>query len=84
MSTTVESGKQLMNEIAERTSQAVAYLKKEVTHRPEFALILGSGLGELAEQAQDAKVVPYADIPGFPVSTAPGHKGNLVFGKLGG
>ena len=84
MSTTVESGNTLIQDVADRTSQAVAYLKEKVTHRPEFALILGSGLGELADQAQDAQVVPYSDIPGFPVSTAPGHKGNLVFGKLGG
>lgn len=84
MSTTAESGKKFVDDIAERTNQAVTYLKSEVTHRPEFALILGSGLGDLADQAQDAKIVPYAEIPGFPVSTAPGHKGNLVFGKLGG
>jgi purine-nucleoside phosphorylase len=73
-----------MTDIAKRISQATAYLQQEVEHKPEVALVLGSGLGELAEQAEGARVVPYADIPGFPVSTAPGHKGNLVFGKLGG
>lgn len=71
-------------DIAARIEEAAAYLKKHVAHRPEFALILGSGLGELADQAENARVVPYSEIPGFPVSTAPGHKGNLVFGTLGG
>lgn len=70
--------------IAERISQAVAYLKKTTSQRPEIAVILGSGLGELADQAESSQVVPYAEIPGFPVSTAPGHQGNLVFGTLGG
>lgn len=73
-----------MPEIAQRIAQATAYLKEKVEQRPEIALILGSGLGELAEQAEHATVVSYSDIPGFPVSTAPGHRGNLVFGTLGG
>lgn len=73
-----------MQEIQKRIEEATAYLKEKVKAQPEFALILGSGLGELAEKAENATVVPYHDIPGFPVSTAPGHKGNLVFGTLGG
>ena len=71
-------------DIQNRIQQATAYLKEKVAAKPEFALILGTGLGELAEKAENATVVPYHDIPGFPVSTAPGHKGNLVFGTLGG
>ncbi len=51
---------------------------------PEVLLILGSGLGVLAEQVEDAQKIPYDDIPGFPVSTAPGHKGLLVAGQLAG
>jgi purine-nucleoside phosphorylase len=84
MSTIASSGEHLMTDIAKRIETATAYLKEEVAQRPDYAIILGSGLGELADQAEDARVVPYSDIPGFPVSTAPGHKGNLVFGKLGG
>lgn len=84
MSTTISSGQNAVTEIAKRIEQATAYLKEQIATVPEVAMILGTGLGELADQAQDAKVVPYSDIPGFPVSTAPGHKGNLVFGKLGG
>ena len=51
---------------------------------PEIALVLGSGLGDMADQAEDPTIVPYGEIPGFSVSTAPGHKGRLVFGKLAG
>jgi purine-nucleoside phosphorylase len=73
-----------MQEIQNRIREATVYLKQKIEAEPEFALILGSGLGELADKAEDAQVVSYHDIPGFPVSTAPGHKGNLVFGTLGG
>lgn len=73
-----------MNDIQERTNEAIRYLQSRSELKADYALILGSGLGELAEQAEDRVVVPYNDIPGFPVSTAPGHKGNLVFGRLGG
>lgn len=51
---------------------------------PEIAMVLGSGLGDMAELAQDPIVIPYGEIPGFSVSTAPGHKGQLVFGTLEG
>jgi purine-nucleoside phosphorylase len=51
---------------------------------PEAALVLGSGLGFMADSVEDAVAIPYADIPGFPVSTAPGHTGRLVFGLLAG
>ncbi|MDR0293370.1 MAG: purine-nucleoside phosphorylase [Oscillospiraceae bacterium] len=51
---------------------------------PETALVLGSGLGFLGELCRDAVTIPYADIPGFPLSTAPGHAGRLVLGELAG
>lgn len=73
-----------MKEIHKRIQEAAAFLKDKVSTTPEFALILGSGLGEFADKAENATVVPYSEIPGFPVSTAPGHKGNLVFGTIGG
>ena len=47
-------------------------------------IILGSGLGALADKIEDPFIIPYSEIPNFPVSTAVGHKGNLIFGKLGG
>jgi purine-nucleoside phosphorylase len=52
--------------------------------RPKVMMILGSGLGYLGDLVEDAIRVPYGDIPHFPVSTAPGHKGQLVLGTLAG
>lgn len=51
---------------------------------PEVAMILGSGLGYMGDLVEDAVAVPYGEIPHFKVSTAPGHKGQLVFGVLNG
>ena len=51
---------------------------------PQVGIVLGSGLGKLADAIQDPLVIPYREIPGFPVSTAIGHKGNFIFGKLSG
>lgn len=70
--------------INERIDSAVAYLKGLNLTPPKIGMILGTGLGDLADDAQQKTVVPYHDIPDFPQATAPGHKGNLVFGKLGG
>ena len=52
--------------------------------KPLVGIVLGSGLGSLADSIQDPVVIPYRDLPGFPVSTATGHKGNFIVGKLGG
>ena len=52
--------------------------------KPEIGIVLGSGLGKLADQIEHPLVIPYKDIPGFPVSTAIGHKGNFIVGQLGG
>jgi len=52
--------------------------------RPRVGLILGSGLGNLADRIVDAHRIPYSEIPGFPVSRVPGHAGNLVLGFLNG
>ena len=51
--------------------------------RPETAIILGTGLGSLADEITDKYEIPYEHIPYFPVSTVEGHKGKLIFGKLG-
>ena len=52
--------------------------------KPELGIVLGSGLGRLADSIEDPLVIPYSSLPGFPVSTAVGHKGNFIVGKLGG
>jgi len=51
--------------------------------KPELGIVLGSGLGSLADAIEDPIVIPYRHLPGFPVSTAVGHKGNFIAGKLG-
>ncbi len=51
---------------------------------PKVGIVLGSGLGRLSDEIKGQVVIPYKDIPGFPVSTAIGHKGNFIVGKLSG
>lgn len=64
-------------------NKAASYLKENGMEQPEIGLILGSGLGELANEATDSVAIPYEDIPEFPVSTVEGHAGQLVYGTLG-
>ena len=52
--------------------------------KPELGIVLGSGLGQLADSIENQIVIPYGTIPGFPVSTATGHKGNFIVGTLAG
>ena len=63
---------------------AVDAIRAVAGARPSVGLILGSGLGGLADVLEDASFVEYASIPGFPVSTAPGHAGRFVLGRLAG
>lgn len=72
------------SEAADGVAPAAAYLRERIPRTPGAALILGSGLGELAERVDDPVVVPYGDIPGFAPSTVAGHKGRLVAGRLEG
>lgn len=62
--------------------ETVNYIKEKVKDIPKIAIILGSGLGTLTDEIEDKIVIPYKDIPNFPISTVKGHKGELVFGKL--
>lgn len=64
--------------------QAAEFITKNSKITPKIALVLGSGLGELAEQVTDAVTLPYAEIPNWPVSTIHGHAGRLVLGMLMG
>ncbi len=63
--------------------QTKAYLEGKIKARPTIGVVLGSGLGAFADELADSVHIPYADIPGWPRSTAMGHAGKLVFGKLG-
>ena len=51
---------------------------------PEVGIVLGSGLGGLADELEDAVAIPFADLPGWPAATAPGHVGRLLLGRLAG
>ncbi|MGG3924551.1 purine-nucleoside phosphorylase [Metabacillus fastidiosus] len=64
--------------------ETVSYLLSKYKITPKIGLILGSGLGVLADEIENAVKVPYDQIPNFPVSTVEGHAGQLVFGKLMG
>lgn len=65
-------------------SSTAEYLRTRISRAPRVALILGSGLGGVVEEIEEAVRVPYDEIPGFPVSTVVGHAGAFVFGTLGG
>ncbi len=70
------------SDIISSTRIAADYLRQRTSHRPEIGLVLGSGLGGLADAVEDADVFPTADIPNWPVSTAPGHSGRVLLGRL--
>ena len=64
--------------------QAADYLRTRLTAVPRIGLILGTGLGSLADEVENPLILPYAEIPFWPLSTVAGHKGRLVIGKLAG
>lgn len=68
----------------EKMEQSAAFIRSKIEMQPEIAAVLGSGLGVLADEVEDAVEINYADIPHFPVSTVEGHAGKLVIGKLEG
>ncbi|WP_296078785.1 purine-nucleoside phosphorylase [uncultured Eubacterium sp.] len=65
-------------------SKQLRYIKEITDFTPEIAIILGSGLGGLANEVSPVAEIEYKDIPDMPVSTAPSHKGKFIFGKLEG
>ena len=74
-----------MDPRVEKIMNAAEYIAAKLNGRKPFAgIVLGSGLGKLADRISDATVIPYKEIPGFPVSTVVGHKGNFIAGELGG
>lgn len=68
----------------ERIDEVVQAVKARTSYQPTVGMILGSGLGPLAESVEDADKIPYAELPGWPVSTVEGHTGQLVIGRLEG
>jgi purine-nucleoside phosphorylase len=68
----------------EKIKNAVGFLKEKYEKTPKIGLILGSGLGVLADEIENPVKIPYNEIPDFPISTVEGHAGQLVFGLLNG
>lgn len=64
--------------------EAAAYIRERITIQPEIGLVLGSGLGQLADEIQDPVIIETSTIPGWPRSTVQGHSGRLVIGSLAG
>ncbi|MBP3252920.1 MAG: purine-nucleoside phosphorylase [Bacteroidales bacterium] len=67
-----------------KIAEAEQYIVSKTGRTPSAAIVLGSGLGPLADEIENPVVINYKDIPNFPVSTVEGHKGNLIYGQLGG
>ena len=68
----------------EHYDDAAHFIRSRTQHRPVVGLVLGSGLGPLANEIEDADAISYGEIPHFPHSTVPGHAGRLVIGRLAG
>jgi purine-nucleoside phosphorylase len=64
-------------------AEAAEYVLSKVSRRPKVGIVLGSGLGEFADYVDDGLRLPYSDLPGFPIATAAGHRGELVLGMVG-
>lgn len=73
-----------MSTLQEQLKETASFIQGKGVEQVDFGLILGSGLGELAEEIADAVKIAYEDIPHFPVSTVVGHAGQLVYGTLAG
>lgn len=67
-----------------KRAEALQFIQSKTASKPEFVIILGTGLGRLADQIKVETSISYADIPHFPVSTVESHAGRLLFGTLGG
>jgi purine-nucleoside phosphorylase len=65
-----------------KIEETVSYINSLIKVKPLVGIILGSGLGQLANEIEVSIKIPYSDIPNFPVSTVKGHEGHLIFGKL--
>lgn len=71
-----------MQDYLSKVLEAVTYINEQITEMPEIAIILGSGLGSLADEVTDKVEILYNDIPNFPVSKVVGHGNKLIIGKI--
>ena len=70
-------------DIYERVEETASHIRSRCGAPPDTAVVLGSGLGDFADQLVDAVAAPYSDLPHWPPSTVVGHSGRLVIGSLG-
>lgn len=68
----------------EKIKEAAQYIKNKIQDTPDFAIILGSGLGNLKDEVEALHILDYEEIPNFPITTVAGHQGKLIFGHLEG
>lgn len=73
-----------MQALYDQIQEAISFIRERVRSEPGIGIIMGTGLGNLADDIQKELVIPYKDIPHFPVSTVSSHKGELIFGTLAG
>ena len=74
-----------MGDLMKKLHEAADYVASKINNVPiSIGMVLGSGLGDLANEVEDKIIIPYSEIPHFPVSTVVGHAGRLVIGKLSG
>ena len=71
-----------LEDYVNKVDEAVSFLKKKIQRKPSVVIILGTGLGGLIDSITVDSILPYAQIPHFPISTVKSHQGNLIFGKL--
>jgi len=71
-----------VEDLKAKITESVEFINQKSNIIPKIAIILGTGLGRLVEDIQEKEIIPYSDIPNFPISTVQGHSGNLVLGKL--
>ncbi len=81
---TYEEARERVLNYETRVAEAAKYIKEHLRDQPVFAITLGSGLGDLADEIENAQVIPYNKIPNFPTPTTKGHAGNLIIGELEG
>ena len=72
----------MTNPVYDKLRNCYDSIKDKIPFEPKVALVLGSGLGDYAEQLEIRGTIDYHDIEGFPVSTVPGHKGRFVFARI--
>ena len=73
-----------MTKLSEMLTETTGFLKEKGIGQVDFGLILGSGLGELADEIENAIAIPFSEVPHFAVSAVVGHAGKLVYGTLSG